>query len=148
MSDTERDLTEAKHPLDPLQYPTNNIVAVIDTARQTQDAVDALERVGFPETEIGVGCGAELADRLSETTGRSGFADMAMRFSATLGLPNEEAEARARYERAMRDGHYVVAVLVTTDERKEQARQILAAHGARDLGYFGRFVIERLRPHR
>ena len=85
---------------------------------------------------------------MSATTGRSGFADMAMRFSAMLGLPNEEAQAKARYEQAMRDGHYVVAVLAPTDERKEQARRILAAHGARDLGFFGRFVIERLRPHR
>lgn len=148
MSDAERDLSEGKHSLEPIQYPTNNVLAVLDTAGQTRNAVEALERGGFLESEIGVSSGAELADRLSETTGRSGFADMAMRFSAMLGLPNEEAGAKARYEQAMWDGHYVVAVLVPTDERKEQARQILAAHGARDLGYFGRFVIERLRPHR
>jgi len=148
MSDAERDLSDAKQSLDPVQYPTNNVVAVIDTTQQTQDAVDALERGGFLETEIGIGSGVELADRMSKTTGRSGFADMAMRFSAMLGLPNEEAQAKARYEQAMRDGHYVVAVLAPTDERKEQARRILAAHGARDLGFFGRFVIERLRPHR
>jgi len=55
MSDAERDFTEAKQSLEPIQYPTNNILAVLDTS---------------------------------------------------------------------------------------------TAHGARDLGYFGRFVIERLRPHR
>lgn len=126
----------------------HHVVGVLDTAEQTQEAVSALTRGGFLETEIGIGTGPGLADRMSETTGRSGFTAMAMRFNEMLGMPNEEAQAKDRYERAMRDGHYVVAVLAPTDDRKEQAQQILGTHGAHDLGYFGRFVIERLGPRR
>ena len=84
MSDTERDLTGARPSSEPIQYPTNNILAVLDTAQRVHDAVAALERGGFLESEIGIGSGVEFADRMSETTGRSGFADLAMRFSAML----------------------------------------------------------------
>jgi len=147
MSDADRDhLSHSEHSLEPIRYPMHHVVAVIDSAQQTQEAVDALTSGGFLETEIGIGTGPDLADRVRETTGRSGFAAMAMRFNEALGLPNEEAEAKDRYERAMRDGRYVVAVLAPTPERKAQALDILSAHGAHDVGYFGRFVIEKLAP--
>lgn len=147
MSDADRDhFSHGEHSLEPIRYPLHHVVAVLDSAQQTQDAVDALISGGFLETEIGIGTGSELADRVRETTGRSGFAAMAMRFNDALGLPNEEAEAKSRYEQAMREGRYVVAVLAPTPERKEQALTILSSHGAHNVGYFGRFVIEKLAP--
>lgn len=119
---------------------------MLDTRRQLDDAVEALTSGGFLESEIHIGSGTEMADRLGETTGRSGIMDHAIRFAEALGMVNEEGEAKARYERAMRDGHYVIATLAPTPERKERASEILASHGARDVGYFGRFTIERLSP--
>jgi len=143
MSDND-DLGRDTHPLELLQYPTHRVVGVLDTEEQTRDAVDALTSGGFLATEIGIGTGPDLADQLRQTTGRSGFADLAMRFNEALGLPNDEAEAKALYERAMRDGGYVIAVLAPTAERKERALEILSSHGAQDVGYFGRLVIEKL----
>jgi hypothetical protein len=144
MSDNEHDLGRTDHSLDLLQYPTHRVVGVLDTEERTRDAVDALTSGGFLTTEIGIGTGPDLANRLRQTTGRSGFADMAMRFNEALGMPNDEAEAKAFYEGAMRDSRYVVAVLAPTGERKERALEILSSHGAHDIGYFGRLVIEKL----
>jgi nucleotide-binding universal stress UspA family protein len=137
-------LSHDEHSLEPIHYPRQNVVAVIDTAGQVEDAVNELTAGGFLESEIGIGSGADVADRVRETTGRSGFTAMAMRFSEALGVPNDESEIKAQYEQAMRDGRFVVAVLAPTAERKQRAIDILSSHGAHDAAYFGRFVIEKL----
>jgi hypothetical protein len=146
MSDAERDLNQDPQPFDPTRYPTKHVVAILDDAKDTEEAVEELTSRGFLEKEIKIGSGTDLADRMSETTGRSGLAGMAMRINEALGLVNNEAEAKQRYEQAMRDGHYVVAVLAPTDERKEQALNILSSHSAHDIGYFGRLSIETHKP--
>ena len=146
--DSESERVEAchEHPVDSLRYPTHHVVGVLDTEQQVDDTLHALTTGGFLESEITIGCGTDLADRLRATTGRSGFAAHAIRFAQALGMVNEETEAKARYERAMRAGQYVVAILAPTPERKERASEILASHGGREIGYFGRFTIERMRP--
>ena len=143
----ERTKKRQEQSLDSMRYPTNHVVGVLDTEQQADDALHALTRGGFLESEITVGCGTELADRLRATTGRAGFAAHAIRFAEALGMVTEEGEAKARYERAMRSGHYVIAIMAPTAERKERASEILASHGGSDIGYFGRFTIERMRPH-
>lgn len=71
-----------------LQYPTHHVVAVLDTQQQLDNALEALTRDGILESEIGIGSGTETADRLSATTGRSGFAAHAIRFAEKLGMVN------------------------------------------------------------
>lgn len=146
MSGADHDhLSHDEHSLEPIRYPKDNVVVVIDTARQVQDAVNALTAGGFLESDIGIGSGSDVADAVRGTTGRSGFAAMAMRFSEAVGLPNDESAAKARYEQAMRDGRFVVTVLAPTPERKQRAMEILSSHGAHDAIYFGRFMIEKLK---
>jgi hypothetical protein len=81
---------------------------------------------------------------MKESTGRSGLTGLAMRIAGSLGLENEETEAKDRYEHQMRDGRYVVRVVAPTPERKDVALHILNQHGAHDASYMGRFTIERL----
>jgi hypothetical protein len=145
-SEPERKDKREQQSLDSMRYPTNQVVGVLDTEHAVDDALHALTRGGFLESEITIGCGTDTADRLRATTGRSGFAAHAIRFAQALGMVNEEGEAKARYEGAMRSGRYVIAILAPTAERKERASEILASHGGRDIGYFGRFTIERMRP--
>jgi hypothetical protein len=59
-------------------------------------------------------------------------------------MQDEETETKDRYEKALRDGEYVVFVLAPTDERKELAAQLLASGGAQFVNYLGRLSIERL----
>ena len=144
--ESERSEGVSEHSPGSLRYPTHHVVGVLDTEQQVADTLHALTRGGFLESEITIGCGADLADRLRATTGRSGLAAHVIRVAQALGMVNEEVEAKARYERAMRAGHYVIAILSPTPERKERASEILAEGGGREIGYFGRFTIERMRP--
>src|SRR3954447_18023237 len=98
MSSAEHDhLSHDEHSLEPIRYPRQNVVAVVDTAQQVEDAVNELTTGGFLESEIGIGSGTDIADRVRETTGRSGFTAIAMRFSEALGVPNDESEIKTRY---------------------------------------------------
>ena len=46
-----------------VQYPTNQVVAILDTQVQTACAVDTLVQGGFLESEVELLCGSEEADR-------------------------------------------------------------------------------------
>jgi len=57
MSDAERDFTEATASLEPIDSPTNNILAALDTSAQAHDAVAALRHGGCVQSEVGIGSG-------------------------------------------------------------------------------------------
>ena len=128
-----------------IEYPRNHLVAIVDTSEQIRPLVEALTSGGFLESEVNVGAGGELADAVGSTTGRKGWADLAMRFAGQLGLPNDEMIVKDRYEQALREGRSVVTVLAPSDERKNAAARILAEHGAHFINYLGRFSIELIR---
>ena len=140
----DRDATpeSVRRPAEPVHYPTNHVVAVVDTPEQLTAAVNALKRAGFPESEVVVGCGQDVADAVHASTGRSGLAGLAIRVAQRLGASTEETELKDRYEEALRDGKIVVSVLTPDGERKERAAEILGEHGARVVNFFGRFAIE------
>lgn len=127
-----------------IEYPTNHLVAIVDTQDELKSAMAALTAGGFLESELDVGAGEQLADAVGATTGRGGWSDLAMRFANRLGVPNDESIMKDRYEQALRDGHFVVTVLVPTDERKNVAARILAEHGAHFINYLGRLTIESM----
>ena len=126
------------------QYPENHVISVIDTRDQLESAVRSLESSGFLEKEISVLCGQAAADALAETTGRGGLTNIVIRVARSLGLQDEESETKDRYETALRDGQYVVAVMTPTDARKELAAQLLASHGGHLISFLGRRTIEHL----
>lgn len=130
----------------PIRYPTNHVVAVLDSEQQLTDAVEGLIGGGFIDTEVHVTCGTEAADRLKESTGRGGLAGLALRIADRLGIQDEEMEYKAHYAQAMRDGHFVLRVAAPTEERKARAAQILQERGAHSVSFLGRFSIEGLVP--
>jgi len=127
-----------------IEYPTNHVLAVLDTSDQVDCAVDALANSAFLESEIELNRGAEFADRLGSATGRRGLSDWFIRLFQSVGLKNAETELKDHYEQALRDGHAIIAVLTPTDERKDLAVQLLRDCGARFINYFGRLNIERI----
>jgi hypothetical protein len=126
----------------PIRYPTNHVLAVIDEPEQLRSALAALETSGFMESELGVRCGEGVADALAATSGRTGLSDLAMRFSDWIGLTNDEMEIRHRYEAALREGAFVVSVAAPTDERKDAAARILREHGAHFVNFLGRYTMQ------
>ena len=128
-----------------IEYPTNHVLAILDTSDQVARAVDALANNAFLESEVELNRGAEFADRLGSTTGRRGLSDWFIRLFQSVGLKNAETELKDHYEQALRDGHAIIAVLTPTDERKDLAVQLLRGCGARFINYFGRLNVERIR---
>jgi hypothetical protein len=75
-------------------------------------------------------------------TGRSGFADLAMRFSEFIGVPNDEVTIKNLYADALKKGQLLITVLAPSDDRRQAAGQILTKHGARSVKFFGKYTIE------
>jgi hypothetical protein len=128
----------------PIEYPTNHVVAVLETPAQTNCAIDALLGGGFLESEIKMGRGTAEADRVEAGTGRRGFQDWLIRLFETVGVTNAEIETKDHYEQALRDGHTVIVVLTPTDERKELAARLIRDCGGRFINYCGHLSIERI----
>ena len=143
MSERHPDLDASKQA-ERVSYPTNHVVAVVDHPEQVASTVSDLTSAGFLESEVEVSCGKDAADRLASSTGRTGLAHLAIRVAERLHLTDEEMEAKKEYERALRDGSYVLSVMAQTDERKKRAADLLGGHGATSVKFLGRFTIETL----
>jgi hypothetical protein len=131
---------------EPIRYPTNHVVAVVDGPAELRSAYAALADAGFLESEIGVSSGQAAAEALEESSGRTGLAGLVVRIAERFGVSNGEMAMKDRYEQALREGRYVVSVLTPTDERKDLAARILRDHGAHWINFLGRFSIETFRP--
>jgi hypothetical protein len=128
----------------PILYPTDKVVAILDTPGQASCAPDALVAGGFLESEIEILHGLEQAERLEETTGRRGFQDWWIRAFEKLRLQNAEIEVKDRYEQALRKGGTAIAVLAPTEERKDRAAELIRKCGGRFINFFGRLNIQRI----
>jgi hypothetical protein len=131
---------------EPIRYPSDHLLAVLDRRDQVTTAVEALTAGGFLESEIQFGSGAANADDLGATTGRSGLVGLVTRLAERLDMANEEMESKNRYEQAMRENRFVVSVAAATDDRKDRAAQILREHGAHTIAFFGKHTIEYITP--
>ena len=129
-----------------VRYPTNHVLAVLDTREQATDAVAALASGGYLESEIQINTGAATADDVSASPGRGGLAGILIRLAERMGVTDEELETKHRYERALRDNRFVVAVAAPTEERKDRAAKILREHGAHTVTFFGKATIEYITP--
>jgi len=133
---------------EPIRYPVDHVVAVVDSGKEFTAAVEQLRSGGFLDSEINVMSGAAAADALDESTGRTGLAGLAIRIADKIGIENIEMERKTKYENAMRDGKFVVGVLAPSEERKKLATQILRDNGAHTANYFNKYTIEGLIPPR
>jgi len=131
---------------EPVRYPENRVLGVLDTPEQLRSAVTALRNAGFLTSELDVSCGARAADALGESTGRTGLAGLAIRVAERLGIENDEMAVKDRYEQALRDGRFVVSAAVPTDERRELAGRVLREHGGHFINFLGRYSMEFMHP--
>ena len=127
MSETTR-----MNPDEPsVAYPLNHVISIMPTEKEAITAFDTLIANGFPEAEVTLISGPELADRIGSWT-VSGRA------------PERPLVARDEYVQALRDGHVNVLVLAPTEERKQRAAEILRQQGGHFINFFGRLQVERL----
>ncbi|HEU4630051.1 MAG TPA: hypothetical protein VFS08_09890 [Gemmatimonadaceae bacterium] len=130
---------------EPVDYPENSVVGVVDDVDQVEAAVEALTSGGFLRSEIDVLHGQAAAERLEHATGRSGLTGLAMRLVKRIGMPDDETAVKDRYATALDHGRFVVVVHAPTDERRERAELLLRDHGGHFVNFLGRFTIEPMR---
>lgn len=133
-------------PEEPIAYPANQLISIVDTEAQLDETVAALVADGFADAEVMVSCGPERAAALEASTARRGLARFAARIAETLDIADPEMEIKGRYEQALRDGRYVLRVHAPSPERKERGTEILRDHGGHTVTYHGRFAIEGIAP--
>ena len=149
MSDAQPDpqapVPAAFAPREPIRYPTNAVLGVIDRREQLDALLAALMAGGFLQSEIEVAVGTAAADAIHASTGRGGITGLALRIADRLGAQDEEMELKSQYEQALRDGHLVLVVQAPSDTRKALATRLLREHGAHSVNAYGRFTIEGMK---
>jgi hypothetical protein len=125
-------------------YPLNHVISIMPAEVQAISAFDSLIANGFLESEVALGSGPELADRIRATSGRSGLVGRILQVLDRMGAAGDEIDDRHEYEQALREGAVTLLVLAPTAERKQRAAEILRLHGGHFIHFFGRLEIEQL----
>jgi hypothetical protein len=135
--------TAGARPRRPIAYPTNHLLAVVDDPVAAARAVSELRSTGFPADDVvlleGAGAGAAGLGRLGA---RHAWLTRVIR--AVQYLTMDQQPDFARYEGALAEGRSIVAVHATTRDRTLAARDVLLAHGAHFVNYYGRVATEEL----
>jgi hypothetical protein len=140
-----REVTRIKPQVHSGAYPLNQVISIMPTEKEGITAFESLIANGFMESEVSLGSGPELADRIRATSGRSGLVGRILQVLDRMGgAARDEIDDRREYEQALREGAVTLLVLAPTAERKQRAAEILRLHGGRFINFFGKLEIEQL----
>ena len=119
--------------------PKHYIMAVIDEVKEAEDTVQALRHAGIPAEDIRLFESHEVLEYAEDTERTRGLGSrIANVFQAITS--DVDAHVLIYVQEALR-GHAILNVYAPTDEQVERVRDILVAHGARTIKYFGRWAI-------
>jgi len=125
-----------------LRYPTDKLVAVIDTMSDAEQARQELLEAGFAPDAIGVQHGTRAAEHTVHYTDFDPFPHLAR----PLHVHSIEHEQAVVYEQALGEGQSVIAVYAPKAEDRERALGIMEAHNAHYINFYGTWTIETLKP--
>lgn len=125
-----------------LTIPVNYLFAIVMDPDEANGIVETLIHNGFSPEDIGVLTGMEDAAKLDAVSGEKGF--FAKLVISGIDMGDRDSDYIKRYRRALLNGRTVVTVTTKIDLERNKASQILKAHGARFITFFGRFVTEVL----
>ena len=127
-----------------IPYPTNRVVGTIADAEHADAAVKAFVEAGFDRHSIDVLHGEEDLSRLDPTGAEHGALERLQRTLLRTGRPVEEYRHLMHHVEDVRAGRWVVMVLAPEREARTVAADILNAHGAEFVGFYGRWAWEGL----
>ena len=125
-----------------LSYPTDKLLAIIDTMPDAEHARQELLAAGFAPEAIGVQHGTRAAEHTVQYTDLDPFPHLAR----LLHIHSIEHEQAVVYEQALGQGQSVIAVYAPMAEDRERALGILEAHNAHYINFYGKWTIEALKP--
>lgn len=122
--------------------PTYNVTAVVEHISDVFSIVQSLEKSGFSEDQISVFIGQDGLAKLDLHGEEHGVLTRVVRALESL---TAEAEANRTAEAALKEGRIFIAVSTDgSDQQKANVDQILKAHNAQKLHFFGRWTVESL----
>lgn len=137
MSKLSKDVNEGKF----IFNPRNNLFGIIDDQVKAEQAIKALVSSGFAEDEITVFIGEQGAHQIDADGSEHGRLTRIIRWRQSTTPARQDAE---RYEKAVYEGKYVIAVETNNLDTREIARKILKTHGGHFINFYGRWVIYSL----
>jgi hypothetical protein len=116
------------------------LFAVVDEPAKADDVVGALVTAGIDRSRVEVLTGAPAADAFDGTGARHGPLSRLLR-TVQFTLMDQMPDF-AWYEAAARGGRAIIAVRSSNEAETRRAVDVLRAHGAHFINYFGRFSTE------
>ena len=131
-------------PGDFISYPTNRVVGTIADANDARAALDNLLNTGFQPSEIDILHGEKDLHRLDPAGEEHGFLAQFQRTLIRTAGPAEEFTHLSRHVEDVRAGRFVIMVLAKEREKRDVAADVLNAHGAEFVGFYGRWAFESM----
>jgi uncharacterized protein (TIGR02246 family) len=133
------DATTKERP-DFIPYPTNRVVGTVADAKNAHAAINALLQAGFDRQDIEILHGDEDVRRLDLTGEEHGFLAQFQRTLIRIAGPAEEYRSLRHHVEDVRAGRFVIMVLAKERDQRMRAADILNAHGAEFVGFYGRWA--------
>jgi predicted SnoaL-like aldol condensation-catalyzing enzyme len=127
-----------------IPYPTNRVVGTIADAKDARAALDSLLNAGFQPSEIDILHGEKDLHRLDPTGAEHGFLAQFQRTLIRTAGPAEEFKHLSRHVEDVRAGRFVIMVLAKEREKRDMAADVLNAHDAEFVGFYGRWAFESM----
>ena len=129
-----------------IPYPTNRVVGSIAGARHAEAALSALMEAGVDQRAIDVLYGEEDLRRLAPTGAGHGVLERLQRAMIRTLSPVEEHKHLMDHVQDIRDGRFVLMIFAPAREGRTVVADILNAHGAESVGFYGRWAWQGLTP--
>jgi hypothetical protein len=126
-----------------IPYPTNRVAGTIADAEQASRVVDELVAAGFDRESIDVLHGPADLRRLDPSGGEHGLFAKLQR-SLIRGAAGSEFKRLTHHVEDVQAGKFVVMALARERDSRDLAADILHAHGAEFVGFYGRWAYESL----
>ena len=130
-----------------IPYPTNRVVGTVADEKDARAAVNALLQAGFDREDIDILHGEADMHRLDPTGQEHGFLAQFQRTLIRLGSPAEESKHLRHHVEDIRAGRFVIMVLAKERDQRTRAADILNAHGAEFVGFYGRWAWQGFTPN-
>lgn len=127
-----------------IPYPTNRVVGTIADAKDARAALDSLLNARFQHSEVDILHGENDLQRLDPTGAEHGFLAQFQRTLIRTAGPAEEFQHLSRHFEDVRAGRFVIMVLAKEREKRDIAADVLNAHGAEFVGFYGRWAFESM----
>ncbi len=124
-------------------YPTNRVVAIVDSKMEADQVCCELMNAGFDSVDIDESVGKEGLQFLDPDGLSHGLMTKLIRKWQFIAQ-GEELKYLKRIKKGLKEGHAIVSVPALTESARTKVAKILRSHHAEGIRYYGHFYVENL----